>query len=75
MEQVVQMPKYPCPYCKKNESTQLCDFVIDYYWTSAKDERGRIIGSETETCNNQMCKECAKNVGGHEFCPTCYDLH
>lgn len=72
---IVQMPKYPCSFCKKNEATQLCDFIIGYCWTSAKDEKGRMIGHYHETCDNQICKECAVNVSGFEFCPSCNELH
>lgn len=72
---VIQMPKYPCQFCKKNEATQLCDFVIDYFWTSVKDEWGKMIGKCRHTCDNEMCKECAIQVAGHEFCPSCAKLH
>jgi hypothetical protein len=71
----VSLPKYPCSFCKKNEATQLCDFVIGYYWTSAKDRRGRILGGQYQTCDNQMCKECSMNVNSFEFCPSCNELH
>lgn len=72
---VIQLPKYPCPFCKRNEATQLCDFVVDYGWTTAKDDNGRMMGSYTITCDNEMCKECADNIGGHEFCPSCKKLY
>lgn len=72
---VVQMPKYPCPFCKRNESTQFCDFIIDFMWTTMKDERGRMIGLQHVTCDNQMCKECMKKVSVLEFCPKCNELY
>jgi hypothetical protein len=75
MGEVARMPKYPCTFCRKNESTQLCDFVVGYSWTSAKDERGRMIGGHHETCDNAICKECATTVSGFEFCPSCNELH
>ncbi|WP_226000918.1 hypothetical protein [Paenibacillus sp. BJ-4] len=75
MPEVFKMPKYPCAFCKKRESTQLCDFVIGYSWTSMKDERGRMIGGQHQTCNNGMCKECATNYAGFEFCPSCVQLY
>jgi|GEM_PF-5968837 len=72
---VVQMPERPCPFCHKNEATQLCDFVVDYVWTTMKDERGHMIGPMHLTCDNDMCKECATNIAGHEFCPSCAKLY
>ncbi|MBY0052303.1 hypothetical protein ABE205_19430 [Brevibacillus agri] len=75
MVEVLKMPKYPCSFCKKNEATQFCDFVIGYAWTSAKDEKGRMIGGYHETCDNEICKECATTVhGGFDFCPSCNKL-
>jgi len=68
---IVQMPDNPCPYCHKNEATQLCDFVVDYIWTTHPKHFGRM----TLTCDNPMCKDCATSVAGHEFCPTCAKLH
>ncbi|MCY9545176.1 hypothetical protein M5X02_31610, partial [Paenibacillus alvei] len=76
MSNVVKMPKHPCPFCKKNDSTQLCDFVIGTAWTTVKDEKGHMIGSYYETCDNEMCKECASlQTGGYEYCPSCQKLH
>ncbi|MCY9513291.1 hypothetical protein [Paenibacillus apiarius] len=73
---IIKMPKYPCQFCKKREATQLCDFVVSYGWTSAKDEEGRMIGGYWGTCDNEMCKECANKLsGGFEFCPSCLELH
>ncbi|WP_052092214.1 hypothetical protein NYE80_24105 [Paenibacillus sp. FSL H7-0357] len=75
MGNVAKMPKYPCTFCRRNEATQLCDFVVGYLWTSAKDQRGHMIGGHHETCDNGICKECATNVAGFEFCPSCNKLH
>lgn len=72
---VFQMPKNPCVFCHKHEATQLCDFVVDYLWTSAKDARGHMIGRTHQTCDNAICKECATEVATHEFCPTCYEQY
>lgn len=74
MAEVLKMPKYPCSFCKKKEATQFCDFVIGYAWTSAKDEKGRMIGGHHLTCDNQICKECATTIGGFDFCPSCNEL-
>ncbi|MDR6776291.1 RNA polymerase subunit RPABC4/transcription elongation factor Spt4 [Paenibacillus peoriae] len=74
MAEVFKMPKYPCPFCKKREATQLCDFIIDHFFTTAKDEKGRMIGMQHETCNNQMCTKCMTVYGGLEFCPSCSKL-
>lgn len=73
---VIKKPKYPCPFCKKEEATQLCDFVVGYAWTSRKDDKGRIIGGYPETCSNHMCKKCAYSlgIGGYDFCPVCVKL-
>ena len=71
MGTVVLLPAHPCPYCHKNEATQLCDFVVDYIWTSHPDH----FGLQYLTCDNSMCKECATNVAGHEFCPDCAKLY
>jgi len=70
-----QLHKYPCSFCKKNAATQFCDFVIDYAWTSAKNEKRQMIGSHHITCDNQICKGCTTNHGGFEFCPSCEKLH
>lgn len=75
MAEILKIPKYPCPFCKKNEATQLCDFIIGYNWTSMKDDKGRMIGSHRQTCDNAICKECAVKVVGYEFCPSCNKLH
>lgn len=72
---IVQMPEHPCSFCRKNEATQLCDFVVDYCWTTAKDKYGRMLGLQRETCDNQICKKCAVAVCGHELCPSCKKLY
>jgi hypothetical protein len=72
---IIKMPKYPCSFCKKKEATQFCDFVIDHWWTSAKDNKGRMIGRQEVTCDNQICKECLTNVVGLEYCPSCFKLY
>lgn len=72
---IIKLPKYPCSFCKKNEATQLCDFVVGYAWTSMKDEKGRMIGRYHETCNNQICKSCATNHAGYDLCPSCNELY
>ncbi len=69
MGTVVLLPAHPCPYCHKNEATQLCDFVDT--WTLHPGN----FGIFRQTCNNKMCKECATNVAGHEFCPDCAKLY
>lgn len=70
----IVLPKYPCSFCKKREATQFCDFVIGYSWTTAKDENGKMIGPQQKTCDNQICKECATNICGYDFCPSCNEL-
>lgn len=72
---VVKLHKYPCSFCKKNAATQFCDFVIGYSWTSAKNEKGHMIGSYHLTCDNEICKECATSHAGFDFCPSCEKLH
>jgi hypothetical protein len=69
MNKIVEMPKNPCFVCKKREATQLCDFVVDYVWTTMKDERGRMIGNTHITCDMPLCKECSYKVAGFDFCP------
>lgn len=69
--QVINMPQNPCPFCRRNEATQLCDFVVDYVLTTHPKHFGRM----SLTCDNPMCKECATNVAGHEFYPVCEKLH
>jgi hypothetical protein len=61
-------PENPCPFCGKNEATQLCDFVVDYIWTS-------MMGAQHETCDNAMCTDCATKATAYEFCPTCAKLY
>ncbi|MED3932925.1 hypothetical protein [Priestia megaterium] len=68
------MPKYPCSFCKVNEATQFCDFVVDYSWTTAKNEQGLMIGPQQHTCDNQICIECSIKVCGYDFCPSCNEL-
>lgn len=73
---VVTMPKYPCSFCKKNEATQFCDFVVDYAATLFLSPRnGGIMPPHPTTCDNQICKACAIQYNGHEFCPSCNTLH
>lgn len=73
---VIKMPKYPCSFCRKNEATQLCDFVVDYsnaIFFSGKD--GGVMPPHPDTCDNEICKSCAIQYNGHEFCPSCEKLH
>ena len=72
---VLALPTRPCSFCHKKEATQLCDFVVDYVWTSMKDKHGHIIGPLHITCDNEICKDCAMRIGGHEFCPSCHKLY
>lgn len=67
-----KLPKYPCSFCRKNEATQFCDFVIGY--TGATFYRDGIEPPSHVTCDNQICKECAIDHAGHEFCPSCEEL-
>ena len=69
MGTVVSLPKHPCPFCRRNEATELCDFVD--IWTLHPGNFGIL----RQTCNNKMCKECATTVDGHEFCPDCAKLY
>ena len=73
--EILIKPEHPCPFCGKNEATQLCDFVVDYIWTSMKDDHGRIMGAQHETCDNTMCTDCATKATAYEFCPTCTELY
>ena len=73
--EILIMPENPCPFCGKNEATQLCDFVVDYTWTSLKDDHGIIMGSRTVTCDNAVCKECSTRIASHDICPTCAELY
>lgn len=59
---VIKLPEDPCAICRKNEATQLCDFVIGYSWISHQ-------GNVTHTCDLPMCKECSDHHSGHDFCP------
>lgn len=73
---LVDFHKYPCSFCKKREATQFCDFVIDYSATLFLSPRdGGILPPRPATCDNQICKECATQYNGHEFCPSCTKLH
>jgi hypothetical protein len=73
---VIKMPDNPCPFCKRNEATQLCDFVVDYMGTIFFSPRdGGIMPPHPQTCDNQICKECAVKYNGHEFCPECKKIH
>ncbi|WP_139074812.1 hypothetical protein [Paenibacillus elgii] len=70
------MPKYPCSFCKKNEATQFCDFVVDYGGTIFFSGRGGGVEPPQKiTCDNQICKGCVTEYNGHEFCPSCNKLH
>ncbi|NPC90998.1 hypothetical protein HOO54_23715 [Bacillus sp. WMMC1349] len=59
---MIKLPENPCAICRKNEVTQLCDFVTAYVWTS-------VHGGIHRTCDLPMCKECAKSHGPFDFCP------
>ncbi len=72
---IIVMPEKPCPFCGKNEATQLCDFVVDYLWTTMKDQYGNMMGRITETCDNPVCKECSTKIAGHDICPSCKPLY
>lgn len=72
---IQQFHKYPCSFCKKNEATQLCDFVVDYGAGILFSSRnGGHMPPHPETCDNQICKSCAIRYNGHEFCPSCDKL-
>lgn len=70
----VQIYKYMCPFCRRREATQFCDFIVGYARMFASGKNG-FVEDYHETCNVQMCKECANLVGGSEFCPDCNKLH
>ena len=73
---IQQFHKYPCAFCKKKEATQFCDFVVGYRGQtifSGKD--GYVSPPSTETCDNQVCKDCMTDYEGHEFCPDCVKLN
>lgn len=67
IDMVIKLPKNPCAICRQREATQLCDFVVDYYWMSH-------VGRMYSTCDLPMCKECAKEFGSFDFCPYHSDL-
>lgn len=75
--EILIKPEHPCPFCGKNEATQLCDFVVDYaFIITCKMARGGCEPKRVhDTCDNPMCSECATRVSGHEFCPTCTELY
>lgn len=76
MTEVIQMPKYPCAFCKKREATQLCDFVIGYertFFASGRD--GWIDPPKRRTCDNEICSECVTSHEGFEHCPSCEELY
>lgn len=64
---ILEIPENPCAICRKREATQLCDFVVDYFWMSHK-------GNVTSTCDLPMCKECSTYYSGHDFCPEHYKM-
>ncbi|SDH22863.1 hypothetical protein SAMN04489735_101733 [Aneurinibacillus thermoaerophilus] len=70
MDKVIEIPKNPCFICKKREATRLCDFVIDYIWTTMKDENGRMIGHMHDTCDMPLCEFCAYKTGHLIFAHT-----
>lgn len=53
-----------CHFCRKRKHTKLCDFVVGKLWTSID------CRTITETCDHQMCDECATELSpGFDFCP------
>lgn len=64
---IKKFPENPCAICRKEEATQLCDFVVDYIWTSKS-------GTVHLTCDLPMCKNCAHNRSGHDFCVQHYKM-
>ena len=57
-----------CPFCKKKESTLLCDMPVNTVITHA---RGSGFKSYTMTCDKKICTECTTKVNGFDFCPDC----
>lgn len=57
-----------CPFCKKKESTLLCDMPVNTVITHA---RGSGFKSYTMTCDKKICTECTTRVNGFDFCPDC----
>lgn len=59
-----------CKFCKRKEATKLCDYPVGE-WTSP---HMIIKYGKRITCDNQMCDECAVNLGYEmDFCPDCME--
>ncbi len=76
MNEIAKIYKYMCPFCRRREATLFCDFVVDYPGTLFASGKNGFIESWQQTCNAQMCTDCAHKVNGaHDFCPDCNKLH
>ncbi len=48
-----------CKFCYGSQpATLLCDYEI-----------GRSLGGEKFTCDRPVCRQCARSIGGKDFCP------
>ncbi|API92699.1 MULTISPECIES: hypothetical protein [unclassified Virgibacillus] len=53
----------PCPICKRQVATRLCDYVTEYIVTSID------FRATYETCDLPLCENCANQYGAFDFCP------
>jgi hypothetical protein len=54
-----------CEICRKKEVTKLCDYAVGSGVVTSRD-----FQELPETCDKQMCSECATNVWFNcELCP------
>lgn len=76
MDNVILIPRRPCTVCRIREATRLCDYVVDYVWTTLPDECGRHPRIAYMTCDAEICKQCAVRIGpGVDFCPKCAEVY
>ena len=79
MQNVVELPKERCEFCKKREVTKLCDKVTGtWHWVGHPPKTNGVIPknepmSGINTCDRMMCDKCSTNITGMDVCPSCLE--
>lgn len=79
MDNVHELPKERCEFCKKREATKLCDKVKGTWsWVGHPPKINGYIDTKEPmdgiiTCDNKICDKCATNITGMDACPSCLE--
>jgi hypothetical protein len=72
--EVIKFPEHICQVCRKREATLLCDRVTgEYKWAGHPPKRTMKMNGLI-TCDTMLCKKCATNIAGADYCPDCLKL-